>query len=94
MLEDLAETSKILLPEDVGGRAFHIGPMVGARVSKKIGNSFRIFLDGMGFYDMMDLTSSKKSVENKRSQHHASVMFGFAFTIGGEGPGYNPGSFF
>ncbi|NUQ25797.1 MAG: hypothetical protein HUU34_17755, partial [Saprospiraceae bacterium] len=32
MLEDLAESSRVLLPEDVGGRAFHFGPIAGARI--------------------------------------------------------------
>lgn len=85
MLEDLAESSKILLPEDVGGRAFHIGPIAGGRLSKKITNNFRCFVGALGFYDLMDLSSSNKDRENRRSQHHISIMAGLSLTIGGEG---------
>ncbi len=84
-LEDLAETSKVLLPEDVGGGAFHIGPIAGARLSKKIGSNFQAFVSGLGFYDMMDLTAGKKDRENKRSQHSFSIMLGVNMTIGAEG---------
>lgn len=85
MLEDLVDDSKILLPEDVGGRAFHIGPIVGARLSKKILNNAKLFIDGMGFYDIMDLNAKNVERENKRSQHHLSIIAGFSFAIGGQG---------
>ena len=35
VLEKLAEESKILMPGDVGGSAFHAGPIAGARLSTK-----------------------------------------------------------
>ena len=85
MLEQLAESSKVLLPEDVGGRAFHIGPIAGARISKKITKNFRCFVGALGFYDLMDLSSSNKDRENRRSQHQISIMAGVSLTIGGEG---------
>lgn len=85
LLESLAEDSKILLPGDVGGRAFHTGPIAGARVSTKILRNTRFFLSGMGFYDLMDLTSGNQEKENKRSQHHFSLNFGLSVNIGAEG---------
>lgn len=84
-LEDLAETSKVLLPEDVGGGAFHIGPIAGATVSKKISKTFQAFASGIAFYDMMDLAVGKSGQENKRSQHSFSIMLGVSMTIGSEG---------
>lgn len=85
MLEDLAKTSKVLLPEDVGGRTFHIGPLAGCRFSKKLIGHTRLFANGLGFYDLMDLASGKKNQENKRSQHQISVSLGLSMTIGAEG---------
>ena len=85
MLEDLAEDSRILLPEDVGGRAFFVGPVAGARLSKKIFKTGRLFLDGTGFYDLMDLTGGQHGKENKRSQHSLTFMLGFKLTLGAEG---------
>ncbi|HMQ46314.1 MAG TPA: hypothetical protein PKA00_01600 [Saprospiraceae bacterium] len=85
MLEDMAETSKVLLPEDVGGRAFHIGPIAGVRVSKKIVGRTRVFLSAQGFYDIMDLVDTKKAQENKRSQHLLSAHLGVSIPIAGEG---------
>jgi len=84
-LQNLAETSRILLPEDVGGNAFHFGPIFGARVSKKVFRNSRIFASGMGFYDLMDVASPKQGEENKRSQHIISLSLGFNVTIGAEG---------
>ncbi|MEZ5041661.1 MAG: hypothetical protein R2828_17335 [Saprospiraceae bacterium] len=84
-LEQLAETSKVLLPEDVGGGAFHIGPIAGATISKKIGGSFHAFASGVAFYDVMDLTAGKAGQENKRSQHAFSIEIGVKATIGAEG---------
>lgn len=84
-LEELAETSKVLLPEDVGGGAFHIGPIGGATISKKIGRNFQAFASGLAFYDMMDLAVGKKDQENKRSQHSLSIILGVNLTIGAEG---------
>lgn len=85
MLEDMAETSKVLLPEDVGGRAFHIGPIAGVRVSKKIVGRTRVFLGVQGFYDIMDLVDTKKAQENKRSQHQLSAHLGLSIPLAGEG---------
>ncbi len=84
-LQNLAETSRILLPEDVGGNAFHFGPIAGARVSKKVFRNSRVFASGMGFYDLMDVASPKEGEENKRSQHIISLSLGFNVTIGAEG---------
>lgn len=86
-LERLAEDSKVLLPEDVGGRSFHIGPIAGARLSKKIFTNGQVFLGGQVFYDVMDLVNRTKDVENMRSQHHASISLGLSLAIGGEGRG-------
>ena len=85
MLEELVDDSKILLPEDVGGRAFHIGPILGARLSKRILGNAKVFIDGYGFYDIMDLNATNEERENKRSQHHLSVIGGVSFAIGGQG---------
>jgi|GEM_PF-1289902 len=85
MLEDLAESSRVLLPEDVGGRAFHFGPIAGARISKRVVKHTRAFITGQGFYDMMDLVARNKAGENKRSQHQINLQFGFNVTIGAEG---------
>ena len=87
MLEDLVESSKVLLPEDVGGGAFHIGPIAGLRISKSIMANTHIFAGAIGFYDIMDLVHGSNSKENKRSQHSVSLMLGLNFTIGGEGRG-------
>lgn len=84
-LQELAETSRILLPEDVGGRIFHVGPVVGARVSKEIIKNMRIFVGVNGFYDLMDLGSGRKGEENVRSQHHAALQLGASLTLGAEG---------
>ena len=86
-LEKLAEDSKVLLPEDVGGRAFHIGPFAGARLSRKLFANGQAFLSGQIFYDVMDLVNRSKDVENMRSQHHASISLGISLAIGGEGKG-------
>ena len=87
MLQDLVESSKVLLPKDVGGGAFHIGPVVGARISKGIMANTRIFAGANGFYDIMDLINGSSSKENKRSQHSISLVLGLNVTIGGEGRG-------
>lgn len=87
MLEGLAEDSKVLLPEDVGGRAFHAGPIGGARLSRRLAGNAQVFLSGQFFYDIMDLVNTTKDVENMRSQHHASFSLGINLTIGGEGRG-------
>ncbi|HMQ60718.1 MAG TPA: hypothetical protein PKE06_08620 [Flavilitoribacter sp.] len=84
-LEDLVETSKILLPEDVGGRAFFIGPTVGARLSKPIMKNFRVFADLQGFYDIMDLVDGRQGEENRRSQHQINLSLGASLMIGSEG---------
>lgn len=84
-LEDLAETSRVLLPEDVGGRAFHAGLIGGGRVSKKFMKNAEIFLTGMGFYDLLDLSASNRGKGNQRSQHHLSLSLGARFIIGAEG---------
>ncbi len=85
MLEELVDDSKILLPEDVGGRAFHLGPIIGGRLSKRILGNARVFIEGMGFYDIMDLNAKNEERENKRSQHHLSIIGGLSFAIGGQG---------
>ncbi len=87
MLEDLVESSKVLLPEDVGGGAFHIGPIAGARFSKGIMANTRVFAGATGFYDVMDMVQGGNSKENRRSQHSVSLLLGLSFTIGGEGRG-------
>ena len=84
-LQDLIDNSRILLPEDVGGRTFHIGPMGGARLTKQLFRNGSAFVSAMGFYDLMDLGNGKKGEENKRSQHHAAFMLGFNITLGAEG---------
>ena len=86
-LEALAEESKILLPGDVGGRAFHAGPIGGAKLSTQLFGNTRVFVEGMGFYDVTDLSGKDKGKENKRSQHHITLSFGLNVTIGGEGRG-------
>ena len=86
-LERLAEDSKVLLPEDVGGRSFHLGPIAGARLSKRLFTNGQVFLSGQFFYDVMDLVNTTKDVENMRSQHHASISLGLSLAIGGEGKG-------
>ena len=85
MLEELAEGSKILLPEDVGGNAFHAGPIAGAYVSTNFLNRGKIFVGALGFYDLMDLSSGNGETENKRSQHQISVVVGASLGIGSEG---------
>lgn len=84
-LQNLAEDSKVLLPEDVGGRAFHIGPIAGLRLSRQLFSHGRIFAHGQFFYDLMDLGQGKDGQENQRSQHHAAIQLGLEFAIGGEG---------
>ena len=84
-LEEMIESSKILLPENVGGRAFHVGPVLGGRLSTRLFSNGRLFLSGLGFYDLMDLASKGKNKENRRSQHQASVSLGFMLTIGARG---------
>jgi hypothetical protein len=87
MLGDLLESSRILLPESVGGRAFHIGPTLGVRFSKGIMANTRLFASATGFYDAMDLAKGRSGQENRRSQHSVLAMLGLSFTIGGEGRG-------
>ncbi len=84
-LRQLADDSKVLLPEDVGGRAFHIGPIAGFRLSRSLFSHARIFAYGQFFYDLMDLSQGRGGEENRRSQHHAAVHLGIEFAIGGEG---------
>jgi hypothetical protein len=84
-LQDLADDSKVLLPEDVGGRAFHIGPIGGIRLSRKLFSHGRIFAHGQLFYDLMDISQGREGEVNRRSQHHAAVQMGMEFAIGGEG---------
>lgn len=84
-LQNLIEDSRILLPEDVGGRTFHVGPIAGATVSKRLLKNMRAFVTAQGFYDLMDLNQGRQDEENKRSQHHAAVMLGVSLTIGKEG---------
>jgi len=84
-LQDMAEQSKILLPEDVGGRAFHIGPIAGVRFSKNFLNNGQLFLDATGFFDLMDLAHQGGGKENKRSQHQLNLSLGMSLQIGGEG---------
>lgn len=84
-LQELAETSRILLPKDVGGRVFHAGPVVGAKLSKEILQDIRIFVGINGFYDLMDLGSGRSGEENVRSQHHVSIRLGASMTLGAEG---------
>lgn len=85
MLEDLIENSRVLLPENVGGRTFHIGPIAGAILSRRITKRIQAFVSAQGFYDLMDLNKGRQGEENKRSQHHAAVMLGISMTIGAEG---------
>lgn len=87
MLERLAEDSKVLLPDDVGGRTFHVGPIGGARLSRRIFSHGQVFLSAQGFYDVMDLVNTTKDVENVRSQHHVSISLGISLAVGGEGRG-------
>jgi hypothetical protein len=84
MLEDFAENSRILLPEDVGGRAFHVGPVAGGRLSKSIASKTQFYLQGQVFYDLMDLTNENEAA-NVRSQHHIALILGLNYAIGGEG---------
>ncbi len=84
-MEELLEQSKILLPENVGGRAFHIGPVAGGRVSKKLTKNLRAFLSGTVFYDVMDLTAGNANKENQRSQHQIALILGMSMTLGSEG---------
>lgn len=84
-LEELTETSRILLPKDVGGRVFHFGPVFGARLSKEIMRNTRLFVGANGFYDLMDLGSGRSDEENTRSQHHAALQLGVSMTLGAEG---------
>ncbi|WP_143473466.1 hypothetical protein [Flavilitoribacter nigricans] len=84
-LQELAETSRVLLPKDVGGRVFHVGPVVGIKVSKEIIKNVRIFVGANGFYDLMDLGSGRSGEENIRSQHHAALQIGASMTLGAEG---------
>jgi hypothetical protein len=84
-LEQLAEDSKVLLPEDVGGRAFHIGPIAGLQLSRNLFSHARLFANAQFFYDLMDLSAGRSGEENRRSQHNAMVQLGIEFAIGGEG---------
>lgn len=84
-LQELAESSRVLLPKDVGGRVFHVGPIVGIKVSKEIIKNTRIFVGATGFYDLMDLGSGRSDEENIRSQHHAAIQLGASMTLGAEG---------
>jgi hypothetical protein len=84
-LQNLADDSKVLLPEDVGGRAFHIGPIAGIRLSRKLFSHGRIFAHGQIFYDLMDVSQGREGEVNRRSQHHAAVQMGIELAIGGEG---------
>ncbi|GJM32838.1 MAG: hypothetical protein DHS20C18_18390 [Saprospiraceae bacterium] len=84
-LEDMLEQSRILLPDNVGGRAFHIGPVVGGRLSKKLLKNLRAYLSASAFYDAMDLTAGNANKENQRSQHQISIMLGLCMTLGSEG---------
>lgn len=84
-LQRLIEDSRILLPEDVGGRSFHIGPIAGASLSKRLLKNLRAFATAQGFFDLMDLSQGRQDEENKRSQHHAAIMLGVSLTIGAEG---------
>lgn len=84
-LQELAESSRVLLPKDVGGRVFHVGPVVGVKVSKEILKNTRIFAGATGFYDLMDLGSGRSDEENIRSQHHAAIQLGASITLGAEG---------
>jgi hypothetical protein len=93
-LEDLAEDSKVLLPEDVGGRAFHVGPIAGVRLSKELFSHVRLFASGQVFYDLIDLGSGQSGQENQRSQHHAALQLGIEFAIGGEGRRVGTNSFY
>ena len=86
-LEELVENSKILLPGDVGGKAFHVGPIAGAKLSTKFIGNMSVFAEGMGFYDLTDLSNKDNGKENRRSQHHITLSFGLSVTIGGEGRG-------
>ncbi len=83
-LQDMVEQSKILLPEDVGGRAFHTGPIVGGRLSTELLKNGRVFVEANGFYDVMDLFSQGNR-EDRRSQHQVLVNLGFTYTIGSRG---------
>lgn len=85
MLEDLAESSKVLLPEDVGGQALHAGPIAGARLSTQLFGRGTVFIGALGFYDLMDLSSPNTETENKRSQHLVSLIIGASLGIGSEG---------
>jgi hypothetical protein len=84
MLEDFAEDSRVLLPEDVGGQAFHVGPILGGKFSRNITKHGQFFVQAQGFYDLLDVTN-KKGAKNVRSQHHISVMLGLSYAVGGEG---------
>lgn len=85
MLERLAEDSKVLLPEDIGGRAFHLGPVAGAQFSMDLLDNMKLFANGIAFYDLMDLTSGNGQKENTRSQHHLTLSLGLNLTIGARG---------
>ncbi len=93
-LQEMAESAKVLLPEDVGGRAFHAGPVIGGRVSKKVLKHGLVFASGTAFYDLLDLAHQKGDKENKRSQHQINISMGFSLTIGGEGNGLVAKGFF
>ena len=83
-LQDLVDDSRILLPKDAGGRAFAFGPILGGRLSYRLMKRGRLYVEGMGFYDIMDLTG-RKGEGNRRSQHHVALNLGFSYTIGSEG---------
>ena len=83
-LQEMVEQSSVLLPEDVGGRAVHVGPIVGGRLSTELLKNGRLFVEANGFYDFMDLFSQGNK-EDRRSQHQAMVNLGFTYTIGSRG---------
>jgi len=84
-LQEMAESSRVLLPKDVGGRVFHAGPVVGAKISKELIKNTRAFVGVNAFYDLMDLGAGKKGEENTRSQHHVALQLGVCMTLGAEG---------
>lgn len=84
MLEEFAEDSRVLLPEDVGGRAFHAGPLLGFRLSRTLVSNAKVYLQGQGFYDLMDLTN-RAGAQNVRSQHSILLSLGLSYAIGGQG---------
>ena len=84
-LQEMTESSRILLPKDVGGRVLHIGPVVGGKLSKELFTNTRAFVGVNAFYDLLDLGKGRKGEENIRSQHHAAIQIGLSTTLGAEG---------